>query len=116
MHHSQDSAIKTIVGLVNNDHQSSKELRLHNRYDEQLWLIINEGMGTTISSAEKVMEVVKTSYIVTGYYYNSQKKFRTEVSSKAHAMGINLWDGRVWEEKTYEDGSKKRRLIKRVVN
>lgn len=37
-----------------------------------------------------------SKFIVTGKYYNSNKRFRNEYSSWVHANGINLWNGRVW--------------------
>ena len=48
---------------------------------------------------------------VTGYYANSNKKFKTiSTNSWWHAMGINLWKGRVWG--VFKDG--KRKLLKTV--
>lgn len=50
-------------------------------------------------------------YLVIGFYYNGNKKFRSVYCSYFQAMGINLWRGNVWE---IEDG--KRKLIKSVYN
>lgn len=35
-----------------------------------------------------------TQFIVTGYYYNSDRKFRNVFSNFYHAEGINLWNGK----------------------
>lgn len=116
MHHNHEAAIRTIVNLESNNNVNQyKELRLHNRYDEKLWLAINGAPDAPIQSAEKVLDIINTKYIVTGSYVRGGK-FRNVYSSRAHAMCINLYNGRVWEEKTFSDGSKKRRLIKHVVN
>lgn len=56
------------------------------------------------------------AFIVTGRYYNSNRRFRSEydgtLSGYHTAMGINLWNGRVWGRT--EDG--KRKLLKIVTN
>ena len=51
-------------------------------------------------------------YIVTGVTRDG-KRFVKAYNDIMWALGINLWNGSVWEENT-ETG--KRRLIKRVVN
>ena len=43
-----------------------------------------------------VHDVKYDSYIVTGYYHLSSKKFRSEYKDRWTAMCINLWKGRVW--------------------
>lgn len=51
-------------------------------------------------------------YIVTGLYYNSNRRFSPIVCSNAqHANAINLWRGSVWQ---VVNG--KRKLVKRVYN
>lgn len=35
-------------------------------------------------------------FLVTGYYYNSTRKFRMVVQSWAYANSINLWRGHIW--------------------
>lgn len=52
------------------------------------------------------------TYLVTGYYAYSTRRFRRVYSNRLHALCINLWRGNVWE--VNETG--KRRLIKRVYN
>lgn len=52
------------------------------------------------------------SFIVTGKYYNSNKRFSNKYDSFNHAMMINLWNGSVWAE--LDTG--KRKLLKRVNN
>lgn len=54
-----------------------------------------------------------SKFIVTGFYYNSTRRFRQVHSNGRHALGINLWNGRVWGIRK-DNG--KRQLIKRVVN
>lgn len=49
-------------------------------------------------------------YLVIGYYYNSNKKFRKESESTV-ILGINLWRGRKY---LIRDG--KRHLIQKVTN
>jgi len=51
-------------------------------------------------------------FIVTGRYYNSERRFRNIYSSVHQAMGINLWNGNVWAKLK----SGKRVLIKQVRN
>lgn len=51
------------------------------------------------------------TYVVIGFYYNSTRKFRNTYSNPHQAIGINLWNGRVWQVR---DG--KRTLVKHVVN
>jgi len=52
-------------------------------------------------------------FIVTGYYYNSNRRFKKmEYTSLMPALMINLWKGSVWA--LMEDG--KRKLLKRVSN
>ena len=51
-------------------------------------------------------------YVVTGSYYNSDRKFRMESSSWYHVAQINLWRGRVWGVKP----NGQRVLLKRVWN
>ena len=50
-----------------------------------------------------------TYYLITGFYYNSNRRFRQTSSNMMYALSINLWKGRVWE---VLDG--KRRLIREV--
>jgi len=73
-------------------------------------------MASPITFAQQyVMEemIMATRYIITGTLKNG-KRFKPMVTSnKMHAMGINLWNGAVYEENT-ETG--KRKLIKRVNN
>lgn len=58
-----------------------------------------------------------TSFIVTGTLYQSEKKFRREFpgtyAGALHALGINLWRGRVWGVRK---NTGKRVLVKRVFN
>lgn len=54
-----------------------------------------------------------SSFVVTGFYYNSKRRFRQVHSNGQHALGINLWNGRVWGIRK-ADG--KRQCIKRVTN
>jgi hypothetical protein len=52
------------------------------------------------------------TYVVTGFLAHSTKKFRKgPYSIPEHALGINLWNGRVWQIR-----NGKRKLVKRVVN
>ena len=51
------------------------------------------------------------SFLVTGRYYNSERKFRSVYSNFRQADSINLWNGRVW---LVRNG--KRTLLKTVVN
>jgi len=51
------------------------------------------------------------TYIVSGYYYNSDRKFRSRYSNLHQAVSINLWRGQVWQVR---DG--RRKLIKKVWN
>ena len=55
--------------------------------------------------------MIGDTYVVTGFYYNSTRKFRQCYSNPMQAMGINLWRGRVWQVR-----NGKRKLIKRVWN
>lgn len=58
------------------------------------------------------MEFIHNSgdyYVVTGFYYNSNKKFRIKSENPYYVLGINLWKGNVWH---YHNG--KRKLIKSV--
>lgn len=52
-----------------------------------------------------------TTFVVTGRYYNSRRRFSIKTNNAIHANSINLWCGSVWE---VING--KRRLIKRVWN
>jgi len=61
---------------------------------------------------ENVQDLRYISYIVIGYYYNTNKKFRNEYSNRFTAMSINLWNGRVWG--ILSNG--KRKLLKTVIN
>jgi len=54
-----------------------------------------------------------TNYVVTGTLKNGQRFEPMEFSSKMHALGINLWNGSVYEKDTVTG---KRKLIKRVSN
>lgn len=36
------------------------------------------------------------TFLVTGRYYNSTRRFRQVYSNYAYASGINLWNGRIW--------------------
>jgi hypothetical protein len=50
---------------------------------------------------------MKSKYKVTGYYYNSTRRFKTiRTNSAMHAMCINLWKGHVYE--LQENGKYKR--------
>lgn len=51
------------------------------------------------------------TYIVSGYYYNSDRKFRDHYNNPHQALGINLWRGRVWQVR-----NGRRKLIKKVWN
>lgn len=51
------------------------------------------------------------TFIVTGRYYNSNKRFSNTYNSFTQAMMINLWKGSVWVSI-----NGKRKLIKRVCN
>ena len=51
------------------------------------------------------------TYLITGKYYRSKKKFRLITNFISYALGINLWNGRVWQIR-----NRKRKLIKTVVN
>ena len=53
------------------------------------------------------------SFIVTGNYYNSTRKFRLEYSQWMMANGINLWNGRIWG---VLKSTGKRVLLKTVTN
>lgn len=53
------------------------------------------------------------TYLVTGLYYQSERRFRIETSSPQHVLGINLWRGRVWRRPA---GTKRRIKIKEVFN
>ena len=52
------------------------------------------------------------SFIVTGLFYNSTKRFSNKYNSFNSAMMINLWNGSVWAE--LKNG--KRKLLKRIKN
>lgn len=54
-----------------------------------------------------------TSFVVTGFYYNTKRRFRQVHTNGRQALGINLWNGRVWGIRK-DNG--KRQCIKRVVN
>lgn len=56
--------------------------------------------------------VITNYYLITGFHYNSKKKFSIRTTSFGIAMGINLWRGRVWRV----DIDGKRYLLKRVFN
>jgi len=51
-------------------------------------------------------------FVVTGRYYNSNRRFRSRYDSYQWAMMVNLWNGSVWAELD----SGKRVLLKRVYN
>lgn len=68
-------------------------------------------MTRTIRELNIPIAQIKT-FVVTGRYYNSRKRFSTSYSSFNYAMGINLWNGSVWAE--LDNG--KRKLLKRVIN
>jgi hypothetical protein len=51
------------------------------------------------------------TYVVTGLYYNSTRRFRDVYNNPYQAMCINLWRGRVWH---VHNG--KRKLVKEVWN
>lgn len=51
------------------------------------------------------------SYVVTGRYYNSERRFRAKCALPQQALGINLWNGSVW---LIREG--KRYRIKQVIN
>lgn len=51
------------------------------------------------------------SYVVTGLYYESTKRFKIQTTNPHYALGINLWRGHVW---LVRDG--KRRCVKSVYN
>ncbi len=51
------------------------------------------------------------TYLVTGYYANSSRRFRDVYSNPRYALAINLWRGRVWHVR-----DKKRTLLKTVYN
>jgi hypothetical protein len=53
------------------------------------------------------------TYVITGTLRNGKRFKPIETSNKMHAMGINLWNGSVFEKDT---ATGKRKLIKRVVN
>ena len=119
MFNRNEAALKTIINLQIKDSSlqaPKREPILHNRFDEELWLLVNEGMSPTIQSNEEVEEILSISYVVTGKNLRG-KRFAPKVSSsKAWAMSINLFDGSVWEETEYKGGKKKRKLLKRVTN
>jgi len=52
-------------------------------------------------------------YIVTGFLYNSKKRFKLMYKDESTARMINLWRGSVWE---YDVTTNKKHLIKRVKN
>lgn len=58
-----------------------------------------------------------SKFIVTGKYYQSERKFRGEYPGTYQgammALGINLWRGRVWG---YHNLTGKRVLLKQVFN
>lgn len=55
--------------------------------------------------------MVGDTYVVTGYIFNTTRKFRKCYSNPHMAMGINLWRGRVWQVR-----NGKRKLVKEVYN
>ena len=60
----------------------------------------------------KEVDEMFIGYIVSGRYFNSNKKFRNRYSSAIYALNINLWNGRVWG--VIKEG--KRKLLKTVIN
>jgi hypothetical protein len=66
------------------------------------------------NSMPKTIEIKSgDKFLITGYYYNSKKKFRMIVDSWAYANQINLWNGHVW---LISKETGKKTLLKTVVN
>jgi len=56
--------------------------------------------------------LIYTKYVITGKLVRGGK-FRKETPNLSYALGINLWNGRVWGIRK-DNG--KRQLLKRVTN
>ena len=51
------------------------------------------------------------TYLITGFYHNSRRRFRLTTSNPRQAIAINLWNGAVWQVR-----NGKRKLVYKVTN